>query len=297
MKPFSIRVADNVVELWSGYRIQFDGMMRHAWQYDAKTALRVALASLDMTPDSAFCGYYDTTDRALVDTENSLFTNLLGEMPKRVRLLRFERGSGRVPEPPDPIDLIGGHLHYYRYEVDGRWTTWAADRTLATWKRLPRRVPADGSARPAWFALREANAKGLIGPAVGRPHPNSQFGLRATIHATKWGPRNAIANSESVVDGIIASFHNDRYSEKVFSALAPKFPQVGSEELRAALDSPIGPLFDSPAICTKDRFVQISPADELCRIGELMICDDSTGRWPELSGEIFTIRPVDVRGE
>jgi hypothetical protein len=296
LKPFRIRATDNAVELWSGYRIQFAGMMRHDWQHEAKAEFKAALADLVITPDSFFSGYYDTTDPAPVDTENSLFTNLLDEMPRGVRFLRFERGVCDPPEPLEPIHLVGGgHLHYYRYEVGGQWTAWAAERSLATWNRLPRRVPADGSARPSWFALRDANAKGLIEPPADRPAPNFHFGLRVTIHATKNGPRNAISNSESVVDGIIASFHNDRFSEDVFSALALKLPKVDREELRAALDTPIGPLFDTPAIFTKDRFVQISPADERCRVGELVISNDSTSRWPELSGEIFSIRPVRER--
>ena len=55
----------------------------------------------------------------------------------------------------------------------------------------------------------------------------------------------------------------------------------------------IGPLFDTPAIThSKAAFVQISPADERCRIGELVICNDSTSQWPELTGELFTIRPA-----
>ena len=41
----------------------------------------------------------------------------------------------------------------------------------------------------------------------------------------------------------------------------------------------IGPLFDTPAI-TQRAIVQISPADERCRIGELVICNDSTSHWP-----------------
>ena len=43
----------------------------------------------------------------------------------------------------------------------------------------------------------------------------------------------------------------------------------------------IGPLFDTPAIThSKAAFVQISPADERCRINELVICNDSTSHWP-----------------
>ena len=33
----------------------------------------------------------------------------------------FEHGTATPPAPLVPIDLIGGHLHYYRYRVGGRW--------------------------------------------------------------------------------------------------------------------------------------------------------------------------------
>ena len=67
----------------------------------------------------------------------------------------------------------------------------------------------------------------------------------------------------------------------------------GRGRLRRALDHPAGPLFETPAIRTKQGFVQISPADERRRIGELTIRYDSSSRWPELSGEFFTIRPIE----
>jgi hypothetical protein len=63
---------------------------------------------------------------------------------------------------------------------------------------------------------------------------------------------------------------------------------------RRALDHAVGPLFATPAIVhTKTGFIQISPADERCSLGELTIRKDPTRRWPELSGELFTVRPID----
>jgi hypothetical protein len=292
LNHFAIRATDTVVELWSGYRIQFGGMERHAFQKDAKTQLKAALTQLLITPNSAFSGYYDSTDPQPADTENSLFTNLLEAMPTGVRFLRFEQGPSRPPQPPTPVDLIGNHLYYYRYQEGGHWITWETDRILARWSRLPRRVPSDGSARPAWFALRQAHAQGRVALTGEQLDPHTNFGLRLIIHATSSGPRNAISNSESVVDGTIAAFHNDQYSDSVFSALTLKLANVPLEELRRALNSPVGPLFDTPAIREKAGYLQISPADEFCRAGELVIRDDSRGRWPELSGELFTIRPA-----
>jgi len=281
------------VELWSGYRIQFNGMECYPWQQEAKTKLTEALAKLVTVPGSALSGYYDSTDPRPTDAENSLFTNCLEAMPTGVRFLSFEQGPSCPPPPMSPIDLVDNHLHYYRYQANCQWTEWEADRTLARWNRVPRRVPGDGSARPAWFALREGNNAGrvqLTGEKLGQ---QSDFGIKVIIHATRSGPRNAITNSESVVDGIIAAFHNDCFSNDLLAALAPKLPKIPTDDLRRALDQPIGPLFDTPAIThSKADFVQISPADERCRIGELVICNDSTSQWPELSGELFTIRPA-----
>lgn len=292
MRPFFVRAAGTTVEVWSGYRIQFGGMERHDWQKVLKAELKAALSQLEMPAGVAFTGFYDSTDPRIADTENSLFTNLLESMPRGVSLLRFEQGRAGLPAPPVEIDRIGGHLHYYRYTVGGQWTTWEPAETLARWDRVPRRLPDDGSARPVWFALREANADRLVWLSTVDLERRTQFGLRLVVHATKRGPHNAISYSEKLVDGSIAAFHNDRYSAELLSTLAPKFPGVTEEELRRALDHPAGPLFETPAIRTKQGFVQISPADERCRVGELTIRYDSTSRWPELSGELFTIRPI-----
>jgi len=170
---------------------------------------------------------------------------------------------------------------------------WEPAETLARWERVPRRLSDDGSARPVWFALREANADRRFRAPEGNLELRTQFGLRLVVHATPRGPHNAISYSEKLVDGSIAAFHNDRYSPLLLSILAPKFSGVTEEELRRALDHPVGPLFETPAIRAKQGFVQISPADERCRVGELTIRHDSNSRWPELSGELFTIRQID----
>jgi hypothetical protein len=292
MQPFVVLAADTTVEFWSGYRIQFGGMERHDWQAVLKAAVKEALSRLAIPVGASFAGYYSSTDPRIADLENSLFTNLRESMPGGVTSLRFERGAADPPAPPEPIDLVGGHLHYYRYQVGGQWITWEPDQTLARWNRLPRRLSANGSARPAWFALRDANADGLVALSGGGLEPGVNFGLRLTVHATRSGPRNAISYSEELVDGTVAAFHDDRYSDAVLSALLPKFPGVSDDELRRALDHPVGPLFTTPAIRTNGGYVQFSPADEHCKAGELTIRQDSTSRWPELSGELFTIRPI-----
>lgn len=292
MKHFHIRETDEAVELWSGYRIQFDGQERHEWQKTAKAELKAALAKMVPAPGSAFSGYYDSTDPTPTDAENSLFTNLRETMPKGVRLLSFEQGSSGPPTPPTAIHLINNHLHYYRYQPTCQWASWETDQILARWNRVPRTLAGDDSARPVWYAMRRAKVAGLVELTGKRLAPGSDFGVRLIIHAPRWGLRELITNSESIVDGTIAAFHNDSVSESLIEALTQKFPTIPKEDLRNALDSSIA-LFDTPAItCSKSGFLQMSPADEQCRVGELLLCNDSTSRWPELSGELFTIRPA-----
>jgi hypothetical protein len=268
-------------------------MERHTWQKELKSELKQALSFLDIPTGMPLSGYYDTSDPRISDAENSLFTNALESMPLGVSMLRFERGTSEPPAAPVPVELIGGHLHYYRYEAGGQWTTWQPDQTIAQWSRVPRRLPDDGSARPVWFALRDANAAGHVPVIEHRLADDATFGLRLTVHATNRGPRDAIRYSEKLVDGAIAAFHDDRWSDALVAILAPKLPGIPGAALRQVLEQPVGPLFSAPAIRTKGGYVQISPDDERCIVGEVTITQDSRGPWPELSGELFTVRPFD----
>ena len=98
---------------------------------------------IDIPADALLAGHNNTTSPNVTDTENSLFTNMAETMPRAFTALRFERGAGILPEPPIPIDLTSGHLHYYRYQVGGLWTTWKPDQTLARWVHIPRRLRGD----------------------------------------------------------------------------------------------------------------------------------------------------------
>lgn len=288
MEPFALHASETAVEIWSGYRVQFQGEERHPWQKVLKAKVKQALLGLPVLSGVPLVGYYDTTNPGISDTENSLFTNFRECVPKWA-WVRFEHGPAAPPPPPMPIDLVAGHLHYYRYSVGTEWTRWQPDRTLARWEHIPRHLALDGSARPTWYALRVANANGLISLTDCELDIEENFGLRLIVHATKHGPHNAISCSEEIIDGTIAAFHNDRYSQAVASALSPKFPGVAPDDLRRGLDHPVGPLIASPAIRVTRGGIQISPADERCRVGELIVRPDSTSRWPELSGELFTI--------
>ena len=75
--------------------------------------VRIALAN------KSFAGYYDTTNQAVSDVENSLFTNMTGSLPSGISLLRFERGSYSQPHPPISIEPVGGHRTVSRRHPPG----------------------------------------------------------------------------------------------------------------------------------------------------------------------------------
>ena len=291
MNPYFVRADNATVEVWSGQPIQHGNDGRGNWQRALKAELRRDFSRLDIPADALLAGHYNSTSPIVTDTENSLFTNLAETMPRAFTALRFERGVGIPPEPPIPIDLISGHLHYYRYQVGGLWTTWKPDQTLARWARVPRRLRGDDTARPVWFALRQANADGVVSvssdDALKR---GTNFGVRITVHATKHRSHNPISNSEFVIDGTIAAFHDDQLSDELVAALLPKLPAVTELEFRHALSCSAGPLFPTPAVqMPRSGYVQINPADDRCWLGEYTVRQDSTSGWPELTGELFSI--------
>lgn len=284
-----------MLEIWAGKRIQHGDEARSEWQRALKSEIRQAVSLWDAPAGATLAGYYNTTCPAITDVENSLFTNVGETLPRSFNSLRFERGVGAIELPPAPIDLVGGHLHYYRYWIGGDWTAWVPDRTVARWTGVPRRL-SEGSdtARPVWFALRLANVEmaGAV-EASGTLEAGEKFGIRVIVHATKTRSHMAIANSEFVIDGSIAAFHRDPLADDLIAALLPKFPTVAEPELRNALSQLAGPVFSSPAIqVSRGGAVKMNPADERCWLGSYEVHRDSTSPWPELSGELFTIRPM-----
>ncbi|AGB27399.1 hypothetical protein Mycsm_07307 (plasmid) [Mycobacterium sp. JS623] len=296
-RQYVIRGDDAVVEMWSGKRVQHGSDVRSDWQKSLKEALRDALSKLDTSHSTVLAGHYSSTTPVAArmgDAENSLYTNLAETIPRAFTTLRFERGHSSPKSPPTPIELPSGHLHYYRYSVGGTWTSWEPDRTLARWARVPRRI-ADGTdtARPVWFALREANARRLVSVAGDCAlEEDARFGVRVTVHAAKNKSHIAITNSEYGIDGVIAAFHDDHLSDELVAAMLPKLRSVSEDELRRALGSVAGPVFPTAAVeVSAQGAVRINPADERCWVGEYSVRrDDSVGRYPEISGELFTIR-------
>jgi hypothetical protein len=235
-----------------------------------KAELRQDFSRLDIPADALLAGHYNTTSPNVTDTE----TVCSPTWPRRCRAHSphcvLSAAPAFLPEPPIPIDLTSGHLHYYRYQVGGLWTTWKPDQTLARWVHIPRRLRGDDTARPVWFALRQANANGLVAVSSDDAlEPGTNFGVRITVHATKHRLHNPISNSEFVIDGTIAAFHDDQLSDELVATLLPKLPAVTDLEFRHALSCSAGPLFPTPAVqISRNGYVQINPADDRCWLGE-----------------------------
>ena len=298
MPPYVVRGVDQTVEVWCGKRIQPGKETADTWQAELKSEMREAFLQLGVRPGSLVAGCYNTTSPSVVDsdTENSLFTNMKETMPAALfTALRFERGTGMPPPEPTPIDLVSGYLHYYCYTVGGSWTTWEPDRVVARWRHIPRRIAVGAdTARPIWFALRQASADGQVCVLTDEPlSPAANFGVRINVHTTPSGSHRPTANSEFVIDGAIAAFHNDRLSDALTAALVPRLPGVTESDFRHAMSSLAGPLFETPAVSISATGApQISPADHRCLLGEYTVDRDSESRWLEVSGELFTIRPT-----
>lgn len=291
MPTYVVVSSEDQVQVWSGYQLQFKGMRRHSWQEDLAQELHSALGRLPIPAGAALSGMYVTTDPRVCDVQNRLFTNPLDAMPRGVLGVRFERGLGPLPEPPEPVQLVGDHLHYYRYSPGRPWESWQQGEVVAQWERARRRVSDDGSARPTWLALRQAIAESRVSLSGVELGPQDVFGVRIVVHATVRGPSNAIEISERTVDGAIAAFHADAASPGVIEALTRKLPLTKPSDVVTALAQSAGPLFATPAIRVTGKSVQISPADERCQVGEVSIYPrDAHGVVPELSGELFALR-------
>jgi hypothetical protein len=281
------------VEAWAGYPLQFSGQRRFPWQDDMANDLRAALATPQPAAGDCLAGTFMTTDPALCDVENRLFTNPgATSFPKRIERIRFERGVGPPPGPPVAISAVAGHLYFYRYRWNGIVEWWEPDTILARWERIPRFLPDDGSCRPVWLALKQAAARGEIDILEAPPSEQAPLGIRVNIHATPRGPRSAPVVSETVVDGVLAAFHSPPPSlQRVTAALTQRLSGTSAREIEhlLGLDWP-GILFRSSAFIQAGTHLQISPCDERCLAGEVSITVDSRHPQVEISGELFTLR-------
>lgn len=280
------------VDAWSGYPLQFEGQRQFKWQDQMAADLKAAFAELAIAPGQALAGVYKSTDEARCDTENRLFTNPgTSNFPQGITAIRFERGIGPPPDPPEPITRANGHLYYYRYRAGGAWEWWEPGDVLARWHRVPRRLAEDGSAKPTWLTMKYAAAKGKVAVSPGTMSNTTPFGIQIVVHATARGPRSALAISENLVDGIVAAFHAMPIDPATVAAgLGRRIMTVPPRDLKALLAHDCGPIFASSPFVVRGSHVQISPSDERCYAGEIEIRPDGRGRLGELSGELFTLR-------
>ncbi len=259
--------------------------------------LRQAMNRLPAGPGAVLAGRYLSTDQARCDVENRLFTNLgASSFPKGLAAIRFERGTGPLPPSPVPVAAVAGHRYYYSYRLGGTWRSWECAEMVARWRRVTRRAADDGSCRPVWLAMKMAAAAGQVEVLAPELAPAAEFGVRVVVHATPRGPRHAAAVSETVIDGVIAAFHaglGRGAAAAVAAALAPRFPAVAKSELEDLVAGSLpGPLFTSPAFVVRGNYVQISSCDERCQAGEVTICPDADGPYPQISGELYALRPT-----
>jgi hypothetical protein len=285
------------VEVWSTYQLQFGGQRNpsQAWQEGLAADLASALLRLGVRDEETLAGAYATTDTVLCDVENRLFTNPGNAIPA-VRALSFER----LPHPPGAPGALrgtGNYLHYYQYRVSESWQQWEPDRLLARWERVPRELPHDDTARPYWLAMMRAAETGQVEAESTELDPAAPFGVRLTIHAPARGPTYAAPISENLVDGVIASFHSGDASPRVAALLAAKIPAVSPSELArlAALNLP-GPFFRHSPFAVGGAQLKLSPEDERCFAGQVRVVPDAQGRVPEISGVLFTLKPLESRG-
>ena len=284
--------AERHVEAWSGYPLQFEGQRQFGWQDQMAADLKAALAQLAIAPGEALAGVYMSADQARCDVENRLFTNPgTSNFPRGLMTIRFERGVGPPPELPEPITQVNGHLYYYRYRAGGAWEWWEPGDVLARWRRVPRRLAEDGSARPTWLAMKHAAVAGQIDVSPVIMDDTTPFGIRVVVHATAQGPRSALAISENLVDGIVAAFHaRPADVATVAEALGPRIMSASLRELEGLVAHECGPFFAAPPFVVHGPYVQISPCDERCHAGEIEIRPDGRSRLGEISGELFTVR-------
>ena len=90
--------------------------------------------------------------------------------------------------PPVSVATVSGHLHYYRYRAASAFEWWELAELLARWRRVPRRLPGDGSGRPMWLAMRRAVAAGQIDVLSPSLDHGAPIGIRILVHPTAQGP-------------------------------------------------------------------------------------------------------------
>lgn len=290
--PYVIRASRDIVEVWSGYQIQFDGMRRFAWQDELVRDLKDALARMVCQAGDALSAVYNTTVGGRCDVENRLFTNPgAATFPVGTTAIRWERGVV-VPPSPTEIDAIAG-MHYYRYSPGAGFSVWQPDRTVARWSGVERRLAHDGSARPMWLALREAVFDGRV-EILPPPIENEvRFGLSIEVRAPRRGPRSAPAISEALVDGALCALHAGATvgdAPGLASALAKRLASVEPTRLLDLVTERAAALAGSPFKLSGSRAVQLSPADEFCDAGEVRIVNDPSLAVLVTSAALFTLR-------
>lgn len=123
------------------------------------------------------------------------------------------------------------------------------------------------------------------------------FGIHVIVHATSAGPRSAPAVSETIIDGVIAAFHEGGHPESA-EILARRLPGRNEDVVRRLLlDRLPSPLFSGAGFQFDGQLIQLDPADHRCVAGIVEIRPrDSESQHVELSGKVFAVNRRDQAG-
>lgn len=293
--PYVLRATPAKVDLWTCSRIPFEAGVRRPWKKKLVRDLNAATAGLEPEGES-LAGMYATTQSILCDTENTLFTNPGAKaFPRDTVGIRWELDPSDPPSPPVPVADVGDGLHYYRYERTPTLKVWKRDLPLARWSRVQRRRADDGAARSMWLALRQALVRGEVSIFEWNIPQGTKFGLRIEIHAPSTGPRSAVAASETLVDGALSALHAGAPPPEAVMVAQILSRKLGipPERLVELVEDRVA-LFQGSPFVLGNGYLQFSPCDELCVVGQVQIVGDPTIPVVETSGELFTVSLKDA---
>jgi len=278
--------SESSVEYWSSHRPSF---FVKDWRAVAQRELATSVRALDAGPIGAISALYDSADRSLADAENVLIYNLwpFGLNRLATRTIRFERafsdnpGAGAtVPQAP----------YYSRYRVDpagADFDAWRRGEALLTFTdvRLPSKMPTRCS--PIWWAIKgSASLKAWL---PGRRL--EEFGVALKMRTPSAGAGIKPGVIKVLFDGAIAAsaFDDTAMTRADLGHLAA---QVGAplDQVRARLgDEQMSPLGGLLMARRGGSGLQLSPPDDYCVAGELVVEVDPSLSQPVLTGKVFGV--------
>ncbi len=291
---------DDSLRVWTVKRLQF-GPDQSLWQKDLVARLETELQDLPLAEGDIFSAAFASDDRSRVDVENVLFYNVgLGSFNQVGPQLRFERSFEAPPPPPEQLSGPARYMHIYRglAPTEGFQHWERLDSDVAHWENVPcTRVAGDRAGWHVWFAIHRAMAS--VERNARLADEAMEFGIELTIRtpdSVHGRPAEAV---KGAIDGSIASFQ--RYppdsprAREVATQLLSELAATGADEeklIRYLTDEHSG-LYPSPPFNANGR-AQLSPCDDRCVVGDLLVEVADDLERPMISGAIF---PVTARAD